>query len=634
MRRMRPEQLPFNRFDEQNMLPKIDIDLSAARISYLTDADGNLTTVKVNSVIIDIPTGDFETFFGENERDFVVVEDFSGHVLNMRNRNGRDTDHERITQNQEYILVTIQQQDGLTGWAVPRRFDEGAVVSQLNCMVDDHGPDFKIDLFEVHNGQPMPTLVHSPREDSKILHATQILGHVKDACDMQAEAFSKGELFNWQFAFPPTKRTTINQLALKNAAVPTDLVTTNWAYGPESEELPSDFRRVESFPTILAFLAANHELCRAVANGDFSVISTNFKQEASIFKMINPEVTLTGINFSFLSGRPGERVARHGDLPTLQTMLARVQDSLDNAPDVLTRIVGRPVEAADWWKLVEEKMQNLDVLFYRTFDFDPALPKQVGATEIIQIPHPVPEVRFTKEESRALIAEIIGRPILDHEKVVLLPGTSEDGFFQQRTEEVLSVARKRDDVIVLLPLSPTDERLENIEIPNNAFTIGYREDWMDILPGADTTIMRGSWGEILDVIAAGVVPVISSLGTVAEEGDPGYIQFLSEVAGERAVNVSLFVEELQKKGVSTDTLNKLLADVADPSQEGSIAAAIDSALDDDLINEVREALSKTQRNGIYWMVQLHELMRQFGADSFKDNPELVHAAVWEEQDTN
>ncbi len=555
----------------------------------------------------------------ETDTGWVEVAGFGNHPMNMRRRYGPMTELSLVDDDQNRVLVKEFDGEELVGWVLPQS-GEG-VVARVGF---DHNSSegeviFKVDLFEVVDGEIRLVEVVRPDKDAKILHATQILGHVKDACDMQEVLARQGRLDEWEFAFPPTKRRAVNQSKLRDIGVPTDQVTRSWVYGPESEELPSDFRKPESFETVMGFVAANTELCTDVARGKFAVVSTNFKQEAAILKAINPDVVTVGVNFTFLHGRVVDQIERHADLPKLQRMLSRVQDSLDAAPGVLAQIAGREVEVADWWRLTAEKMVGLDLLLFRTFSFDETIPRKVGETEVMQIPHPVPEVRFSREQSREHVGKIIGRSLREEERVVLLPGASEDGLFAKRLDEVRREAVENPDLLVLMPLSDDDPRLVGEWLPENVMPIGFREDWMDVLPAADAIFIRGSWGEILDVIAAGVVPVLMSPGTVPTGGDMGQVQFLTEVSGERAVNVSLLVSELKKNGVLPEVVAGLLADVADENSAGEVRWALRWAIDPKNAEMVRAAMENIKKDGIEWIVRLHQEVRNRGVEAVVDD---------------
>ncbi len=560
----------------------------------------------------------------EHHNGGVIVRNFDAHRINQANRYGEMTDFDLVEQNQSSWIIMSNENGRIIGITLPKHIENGEIVASVELRSDNQDDLFNIRMFEINNGELIEMERQSPdRNSGKILHATQILGHVKDACDMQSCAHSRNSLDRWQFRFPPTHRRRISQEKLSQDGVPTHEVTATWSYGPESSQLPSDFREPESFETVLGFIAANPQICREVREGIFPVVSTNFKQEGNIFKMINPEIELSGINFTFLDGRPGDRMKVHSGHPKMQRMLLRVQDSLDSAPQVLNKIAGKEVTPADWWNLTEAKMQNVDTLFYRTFRLKEELPRAIQGTEIIQIPHPIPEIKSTKAEARRKVESIIGKS-LEGEKLVILPGASEDGLFDERVIQLLKLQEERDDVTVIAPLKEDDKRLKEHQLNGKFHVIGFREDWMDIIPAADVTLIRGSWGEILDVVAAGVTPIILSPGKVPEEGDLGYLQFLTEVSGERAVNISLLVEELSDQGVGDETINGLLADIADRDSVDELANAVDFALNEADRGVVRRALTSIKKDGIKWMVELHERL----LDGQELRVEDIHHEIW------
>lgn len=622
----------------KNDSERINLAKTGWNVSAETNPDGSVNSLVLGDIRIDIPEGEFGDLTAESGTTKIIVKDFSNHPMNMGIRHTEMTDQRLVNTDQDRLLVIKTENGQTSGLVMAKNLLDDSLISRVDLLVDSTSSlPFKISLFKLEDEEVSEVCAKSPGEDAKILHATQVLGHIKDACDMQMFAHQQGTLVEkWRFAFPPTTKRSGNQSDLVKKGVPTTEVTSSWTYGPESEVLPSDFRKPESLETVMGFLAANSELCKRVAEGEFGVVSTNFKQEGNLFKLINPNIILTGINFTFLNGRPGDRIQLHEDSQKFMRMLERVQDSLDNAPKVLMELAGREVQEADWWRLTDEKLVNVDILLFRTFSFDPSLPREIGNTEIVQIPHPVPEVRLSKSESRKHIGTIIQREIPNETTIVMLPGSSEDGLFQERLSTVCDFVKGKEDIVVIMPLRPEDQRLSGKNIPSNVFTIGYRGDWMDILPGADVTFIRGSWGEILDVVASGVTPIIMSPGTVPDkapdsvpEGDRvGHIQFLTEVSGERATNVSLFIEELNKQGVPVDMTNGLLADIVDPNSPNELGNAIAFAIQPEVGQSVRCALLKTKKDGISWMVTIHELLLANGRVPTQHEIDRLHHQIW------
>lgn len=614
----------------QNNTEQINLNETGWNLSAEINREGNILSLRIEDQKIDIPQNQFEPIAIATEKGGLVIKDFSDHPMNLGKRHGDMTDSNLVDTDQNKLIVMKNETGKVSGLVISKNLSSENIISKVDLSQDPKSNiPFKISLFGMQGGIINNIKTEKPGKNAKILHATQILGHVKDACDMQMFAHRKGTLLDkWFFGLPPTKQRAENQLGLTKKGVPTDKVTSSWTYGPESEELPSDFRKPESFESALGFLAANSELVKKVADGKFKVVSTNFKQEGNLLKLINPDVILTGINFTFLNGRPGERLGLHEDSPKLIKMLKRVQDSLDNAPAVLEKLAGKKIQEGDWWRLTDEKLLNVQALMFRVFSFDKNLPKKIRNTEIIQIPHPIPEIKLSKDQSRKHIESIIQKELPDETKIVLLPGSSEDGLFDQRLKTVTNFVTGKDNVVVILPLSRDDKRLEGKTLPSNVFPIGFRGDWMDIIPGADVTFIRGSWGEIVDVVASGITPIFMSPGTVPESGDIGYIQFLTEVSGERGTNVSLFVDELKKQGVSSQTINGLLADIADPSDPNELEDAIAFALKPEVEQSVRTSLSKTKKDGIAWMVKIHELLLANGRVPTQQEIDRLHKQIW------
>jgi hypothetical protein len=549
--------------------------------------------------------------------------------MHLANRYGPMTDEKIITadEKKDKFLVTSSFQDRKMGLIIPKVVEEGEVITQLD-LSEDNPKKFKVSFFKIENGQVQAVPVQEPDKQGKILHGTQILGHVKDACDMQEYAHENDSLGNWEFAFPPTTRRSVNQATIEKRGVPTQEVTRNWSYSPETDTLTGDYRQPESFDAFMGFLAANTQLCLDVAQGKFPIVSTNFKQEGYLLKLINPNIDLTGINFTFIDGKPGERAPLHEDLPKFQVMLRRVQDSLDRVPEVLRRISGKELAPSDWWRITEEKMADLDVLFYRTFSLSHDIPNKIAQTAIVQIPHPIPTAEMPREEARGHLSTVIGREVEDKDKVIILAGESSDGSFAHRLREVTSFVSGRDDALVVMPLNRHDQRLNGVDLNPNMYPIGFREDWMDIISGADVSFIRGSWGEILDVVAARIVPIISAPGVVPDQGAVDDIQFLTEVSGERASNLSLFIKELQKQGVSSSILRGLLCDVGHADDSSEIKNALEVALNEDVMKVTRSALLNIKGNGIKWMVDLHERMRSKTLDLSSSGIQQLHHDIW------
>ncbi len=608
-------------------------------INFFLGPNRKIESLSFKETDIPIPKNDtHESKVTVNGVEFHIV-NFNHHPMNIYSRFEK-TDSSLLHENQDKLIIVVQASKEKVGLVVPRVMNIGEISARLDISSNKENGIFSIKLYRIYKNNTKEVEVKTPGEGAKILFATQILGHVKCACDMQEYAYENDTLDQWRYALPPTERANKDLAAASKKGVPTDEVTRPWSYGLESEAFPSDFTKPESFPTVLGFLAANSRLCRETADGDYKIISTNFKQEGYILKLINPNVTLTGIYFAFLSGTPRDRMKLHTDLPKFQRMLDRVQKSLDNAPTVLQNLAGKEIPAADWWRLCYEKTTGLDFLLYRTLSYDKALPGKHNDTSIIQVPHPTPEIKLTRDASRKHIESIIEKNITEKDKILLLAGESNDGFLRKRIEETINFAKdNQENTIIIMPFKLDDPRIADIDLPPNAYPIGYRPDWVDIIPGSDATFLRGSWGEILDVIAAGNVPIITSPGVVPnlekakkreKDEQIGKVQFLTEVSGERANNLSLFLRELQHQGVRTETLAGLLSDTADDSAPGETANAIKFALQEVVAKEIKSALSSINRNGIKYIVELHERLAKneeiFSEKDIKD----IHKEIWGE----
>jgi len=579
-----------------------------------------------------IPPGIFETLQSESAERQNTLMDLNNHPMNIYRNWKENTDPNLTSQHQDRIIIMSESKTDpfdKKGIVIDKEVKDGSFFAAVSLKVIDGKPTQEIDILKFHDGEFQPVVPAAPDQSGKpkILHATQILGHIKDACDMQEYSHQKGTLEGWEYAFPPTKRRRVNQDGLNKAGVPTYDVTKSWSYAGNTPELIEDYEDPKSFQSVMAFVAANMEICADVAAGKFSIVSTNFRSEGQLLKRINPDILLGGINFTFISGTPGTRISQHADNPKFQLMLQRVQDSLDGAPEVIERLSLGKEKADDWWKLVGEKMRNLDFLLYRTFSYDQELSTQ-SPMEIIQIPHPIPEDILDKSQARAHIGGLINKELAEENKVVLLAGESSDGAFEKRAEQVIELAKEDQNLVVLAPMSRDDPRLSKLQLPENVFPVGFRPDWMDIIGGADVSFIRGSWGEILDVVAAGNVPVITSPGIVRESANVNDVQFLVEVSGERAVNVSLFIEELQKNGVKPETINGLLADVLGDHPDDEIKNAVRFALRTDVAAEIQAALKKIRKDGIKQIVDIHESLLSKGRAFTQEEIRGLHATIW------
>lgn len=612
-------------------------------LSLFGDVDVTLSAEKrashmvVRGIGFDLPLLVEQPIILETEKGKITIEDLALHPMSLGNRWGmaKDRPEYRISDHQERFIVTFEAGDKQESYIIPKIFEEGEPVARVTLDRTKTPRPFTITMAEVTNAGVVEVVPKKPLGDARIVHGTQILGHVQDAAKLQIWAHGQGSLIRkWNFALPATPRTETTINGLTNMGVPADIVTSNWSYAGGKDfrtgsDHRADFNQAESFTSVAGFLAANAQLCLDVAKGKYAVASTNFRAEAQILREINKSILLAGVTFTFLTGKPGERAIHHADLPRFAHMLQRVQISLDSAPDRIASLGEDREHVDDWWKISSQKIRDVNVLLYRSFDFDMSIPKRLnGITQVIEIPHPIPEVRVSYEQARENIGTIIGRQLRPEERVIILAGESDDGSFRNRAQEVFAYAQTHPEVHVIMPLRTNDARIEGLQLPVNAHAIGFRNDWMDIIPGGDVTTLRGSWGEMLDVVASGVIPLITSPGTVPTDKDLDKTQFLTEVSGERACNLSLFIQALQRRGISAETINGLLVDFDNPQDPYTLQQAIAFALQPEIAQEIRAALSSIQKNGIEWVGRLHEQLLDQKRSFESREVDRLHRLIW------
>ena len=468
-------------------------------------------------------------------------------------------------------------------------------------------------MMEVKQEKVQVVIPQKPKSQYKILLCTQILGHVQETAALMEWAQRNGTLQNkWKIALPATKRTEITKDALRKKNIPIDDVTCSWSYSGGKDfrtglEYREDFSKQDSFSTVSGFMAANARLCIEVAKGKYAVVATNFHGEAQLMKAINSNILVSGISHTFLSGGLKKRINQHHDLPRLTFMLQRVQNSLDLVPKRIIALGGDVNFIDYYWKICREKVHVLDTLIYRSFDFDTNIPLKLdNSAQVIQVPFISPDTTISKKKAREKIGKVISEEIKPTDKIIILAGESDDGSFRRRAQAVIEFARKRHDVHIIMPLELMDQRISGLDIPTNAHAIGFRQDWFDIMAGGDITLIRGSWGEIRDLVVSHAIPIITSPSTVPMNCDLDTTQFLTQVSEERACNISLFIKALQLRGIKSEMINKLIVDFNNPLDKHTLKEAIEYALQLDVGNELHSAISSIPRGNTEWVGVLHE----------------------------
>lgn len=607
-------------------------------VIFTFDRNKRVTNLSINNISLELPKLQLEApLITKAEAGTVIIEDLETHPMNLANRWSilEDLPNYKLSDHQMRFIVTLEGSNAIESYIIPKVLEEAEPIARV-VMHEKRLPiPFSIEMAEVKHGKIQPVTPRKPKRQSKILLGTQILGHVQDAAKILRWAEKNGTLQSkWKFALPATKRTEITKAALQEEGIPVNKVISDWSYAGGKDfrtglEYREDFSKQESFSTVAAFVAANIRLCIDIAKGEYAVVSTNFRTEAQLMKEINPNIITSGLSHTFLAGRLRERISQHNDLPRLIQMLQRVQKSLDLVPERVVSLGGDIKYIDYYWKLSNDKIQMLDMVFYRTFDFDPSIPSRLNnTTQVIQVPLAIPDIKISKEKARENIATVIGKKLKPVDKVIILTGESDDGSFKRRAQEVFAFAKLHPDAHVIMPLELEDKRIAGLDIPENAHAIGFRKDWREIIPGGDITFIRGSWGEIIDLVFSETIPVFTSSGTVPMDADLDTTQFLTQISEERACNISLLIKALQAHDIKTETINGLLVDFSNPLDKYTLQEAIKYALQPDVANEIRTALLGISRGIPGCIGKLHEKLldkkRPFSAREF----EKLQKSIW------
>lgn len=604
-------------------------------VAVVLDENKRLTNLCINGISLELPKLQLEApLIEKTEAGNVTIEDLETHPMSLANRWGilKDVPDYKLSDHQERFIITLERANATESYIIPKVLDEDEPIVQVT-IERSHIP-FAIKVSEVEHSEIQSVTPQSPKKRSKILLCTQILGHVQDAANVMRWTQRNGTLQDkWRFALPATQRTEVTKSALSEAGIPVDELTTDWSYSGGKDfrtglEYREDFTTPDSASTVAAFVAANARVCADVARGKFAVVSTNFRAEAQLMKKINPSIMTSGMTHTFLAGRLSARIGRHDDIRRLTSMLQSVQDSLVHVPERVIALGGDVKYIDYYWKLCNQKIQMLDMLLYRALDFDQDIPSQINKTQVVQIPLEIPDIGSSREKAREYISSVIDKKLEAVDKVVILAGESDDEAFHRRVQEVFEFAKQHPNVHVIMPLNRDDRRIVELNISENIYAIGFRKDWREIIVGGDVTFIRGSWGEIRDLIASGTVPVITPLGRVPMNADLDTTQFMTQVSEERACNVSLLIRALQVRGVNAEMINGLLVDFNNPLDHYTLQEAVEYALHPEVASKIRSAFSNIPRDTKGWVGKIHEqLLNQQRPFSVRELSELQEE-IW------
>jgi len=534
----------------------------------------------------------------------VTIEDLETHPMNLtiRWKMSHDLPNYKPSDHQKRIIITIESPNNIVGYVVPKFIKKKEAFACISIPRKNITIPFEIEIFEYSNNKIKIINPQKINIKSKILLCTQILGHVQDAAKILQWSRANKSLNKWNLALPATKRTEITKSFLRDAGIPVKKIIYDWSYAGGKDfatglEYLENFNKTESFSTVISFVAANMATCQKVVKGKYAIVSTNFRGESQIFKKINPNIITCGISHTFLNGKLADRIKMHANLPRLAKILKDVQVSLDAIPKRIAALNGDVRYIDYYWKLCEEKMQALDCLIFRAFNLDSNINTKLhNGTQVVQVPMALPDIKVPTEKARKIISNIIGKKLNSKEKIIILSGESDDGSFKKRVGEIFAFAENNPLIHVLMPLNTKDKRISEFNIPQNVYAIGFRKNWHQIISGADIIFIRGSWGEIIDLILAKTVPIFSSPGTVPIDADLDTTQFLTQISEERACNISLLVQAMQAGGAKVNTINKLIVDTKNPKDKYSISQAIQHALRPATAKEIKMALNKIPKS--------------------------------------
>lgn len=542
-----------------------------------------------------------------------TIEDLETHPMNLTIRWNilKDLPTYQASDHQKRIIITVENHNKISSYIIPKFIKNKEPLARVSASKRNKNFPFKIEIFEYSDNKIKTAYPKKPDNNSKIILGTQILGHIQDAAKILQWSKVNKSLNKWNLALPATKRTETTKRLLMDEGIPIKKLIYDWSYAGGKDfrtglEYKENFDKLDSFQTIVSFIAVNMAICQKIANGKYAVVSTNFRGESQIFKKINPNIVSCGISHTFLNGKLADRIKIHANIPRLTKILNDVQLSLDSVPERIVALNGNIKNIDYYWKLSEEKMQNLDYLIFRVINLSQSIPTKLNNTQIIQVPTAISDVKISKERARKIVSDIIGKKLKYNEKIIILSGESDDGLFRKRAKMIFLFAKNNPRIHILMPLNAQDERISGLNKPKNVYTIGFRKNWRQIILGSDAMFIRGSWGEIIDLIFTGVVPIFSSPSVVPNNTDLDTTQFLTQVSEERACNISLLIEALQDNGVQIDTIDKLIIDLKNPKDKYSAKQVIEHALLPATAREIKEAFDKIPKSTSGCIGEIHE----------------------------
>lgn len=555
----------------------------------------------------------------------VTIQSTSRHRLDAARRWGDARELKGQIGRQQSSCIVIDEGSRVQGFIIPTMLYDGATLVAVSWSKTDKSPTFS--LYEFRKDRFISLPAETPKETAGVMHATQNLSHINEGLKI-LKAASSTAIADVSLVVPSVERSEM--LTRKLPATAAEKVS-GWTYLEDgNKNFTTDFSSPSSMESIVGFLGCNLELARRVRAGEFKVLASDFRAEPQILALLNPGVVLAGFNYTFLSGRPGEYAARMGEHP-LRALLEDTASSLDAFGAKLS--AERETDTScDWWDLTNKKLgaesRRLDVLAYRTLRYDPDLPRSINGIPVIQVPHPVAPLTISRAEARrALADELKFDP--ETSKVVVVPGLSDDGQFERRLQALARIALQDPTIIMVSPLeSAALAKICGVaEATPRIHGIGFREKWGEVLVASDAAIIRGSWGEILDCIRAGVVPIFNSPGII-EQGRPRPQElFLQEVLGERAMNLALLFEALEKERIPQSLLEGLI--VGANNNDSALRNAIQRATESGMNLAVQTAFKGIRRDGVERLVDVYAWLQKLGRKPGLNEVESFERRLWE-----
>ncbi len=572
----------------------------------------------------DLPAEDVHRLVGTSGGDLVVLQSTSTHTLDALNRWPDSVEIGDQARRQQSTCVTVHSATSSRGFIIPTVLQDGATLVCIEWERSAPRPTFTFHEFK--GGEFVEILPREPGKTAGTMHATQNLSHINEGFKLLKHADTSSSS-NLSLVVPGVSR---SRLLIES--VPQHLVdkVQGWTYLQDGNvQFTTNLSTPAAMESVVGFLASNLDLSKRVLNGDFKVIASDFRAEPQLLALINPHTTLVGYNYTFLSGSPSEYAAS-AKQPCMRQLVRETGLSLQEFEDILN-IERRDPISCDWWKLTQEKLgvphRPLDLLAYRTLQYDPNTPKTVDGIPVLQVPHPVAPLSVSRADARAQLARELGFDP-NSTKVIVVPGLSDDGLFEQRLRCLAGIVESQEGIVMVSPLDA--RRLAEIcNVPShspNIHGIGFREKWGEVLVACDAAIIRGSWGEILDCIRAGVVPIFSSPGVIDRSDSLDRNLFLQEVLGERAINLALFYEALGVAGIPNNLLKDLV--VGSDNNPELLSVAIKRATESAMALAIRETFNHIRKDGVEQLVGVYQWLEGMNHRPTVNDVQLFERAIW------